>query len=369
VDGQRNLPEGEARELVPDRSEALADQAAPMEDAGSLRSERDLLRRTLESLEAGVITIDSELDVLFANNAARRLLRTKLPRGRPLPESWPGFSLRDFASRLFARARAVDVRVDLDDGRTLWLHGIGAHGAQTAIVVVRDLTREIRRERAEREFVTNAAHELRTPLTAITGAIEVLQAGAKEQPDERDLFLSHIEEQTRRLTQLARSLLLLARAQSGEAKPRIEVVPLAPLLERAASHLRPGKGVTVRVECGDEVAVLANPDLLGQAVASIADNAVKYTRAGEIVLAGTQRTGDAVRIEVRDSGEGMRAELRDRAVERFYRGGAQADGFGLGLTIASEAVHVCGGKLEVESEPGRGTRVWTVLPAARLLRP
>jgi two-component system phosphate regulon sensor histidine kinase PhoR len=339
-------------------------------DHDRVRHERDLMRRTLERLEAGVVTIDSELQVVFANTAAQHLIGagTPLP-GRSLPDPWPSVSLRELALTLFERTGSTaDARVELDDGRTIGVYGIAAHASLTAILVLRDLTREARRDHAEREFVTNAAHELRTPLTAITGAIEVLQAGAKEQPDERDLFLSHIEAQTYRLRQLARALLLLARAQAGGDEPRIEVVPLAPLLEQAAAHLRPGKDVQVRVECADDVAVLANADLLAQAIASVADNAVKYTRSGEIVLAGSRRARKGVRIEVSDSGDGMPAELQARAFERFSRGAAQVDGFGLGLAIASEAVRVCGGRLEVESEPGRGTRVWTMLPSARLLK-
>jgi two-component system phosphate regulon sensor histidine kinase PhoR len=335
-----------------------------------LRQERDLLRRTLERLDAGVITIDSNLEVVFANNAARHLLGSdQLQRRFPLPEPWPAFSLRELARGLFAQTRkAPDVRLELDDGRVLSIQGLAEAASRTAMLVVRDLTHEVRRERVEREFITNAAHELRTPLTAITGAIEVLQGGAKDDPAERDRFLSHIDEQTRRLRQLARSLLLLARAQSGTDKPRVEIVPLAPLLEQAASHLRPGKDVDVRVECPADLAVLANPDLLAQALASIADNAVKYTRSGEIVLAAIRDSRDAVRIEVNDSGDGMPADLRDRAFDRFSRGGARTEGFGLGLAIAAEAVRVSGGRLEVESAPGRGTRVWTMLPSARLLR-
>jgi PAS domain S-box-containing protein len=355
--------------LLPSEAERRREQLRLVEQA-RLRHERDLMRRTLERLEAGVITFDSSLGVVFANSAARHHLEpAKLVRGEPLPEPWPEFSLRDLALTLFERLHTTgDARVELEDGRTFSIHGIAAYASDTAVLVVRDLTRGAKRERAEREFVTNAAHELRTPLTAITGAIEVLQAGAKEVPAERELFLAHIEQQTRRLTQLARALLLLARAQAGEAKPRLEVVPLAPLLEEAASHLRPGRGVRVRIECRDDVAALANHDLLAQAVAGIADNAVKYTRSGEIVLAATPRARDVVGIEVKDSGDGMPAELRTRAFERFSRGTQQADGFGLGLAIAAEAVRVCGGRLEVESEPGRGTRIWTLLPSARLLK-
>ena len=84
-----------------------------------------------------------------------------------------------------------------------------------ALLVIDDLTEQERRELAEREFVSNAAHELRTPLTTIIGAVEVLQAGAKEDPVERDRFLAHIERESGRLARLARAMLTLARAHAG----------------------------------------------------------------------------------------------------------------------------------------------------------
>ena len=88
------------------------------------------------------------------------------------------------------------------------------------LIVLDDLTEQERRELAEREFVTNAAHELRTPLTTIIGAVEVLQAGAKDDPVERDRFLAHIEREAERLARLARALLTLARAHAGQERPR-----------------------------------------------------------------------------------------------------------------------------------------------------
>jgi Signal transduction histidine kinase len=107
------------------------------------------------------------------------------------------------------------------------------------LIVLDDLTEQGRRELAEREFVANAAHELRTPLTTIIGAVEVLQAGAKDDPLERDRFLAHIERESARLARLARALLTLARAHAGQERPRSEPIALRPLLQEVADDLRP----------------------------------------------------------------------------------------------------------------------------------
>jgi PAS domain S-box-containing protein len=229
-----------------------------------------------------------------------------------------------------------------------------------------ELLRELaRRTRLEREFVTNAAHELRTPVTAIMSAVEVLQGGAKDVPAERDRFLAHVEAQCRRLRRLAYSLLVLARAQMTHEAPRVEAVRLAPFLREFTSALNLPEGVRVRVHCSPKTAVLANRDLLEQALTSVAENAGKYAGKGEIVFtARSLARNGKVRLEVRDSGPGMTDEQRELALQRFYRGDDSSDGFGLGLAIASEALAVVGGDVEIVSAPGKGTTVAMTLRRA-----
>ena len=185
-----------------------------------IEGERDRLRLLLERLHEGVVTVDDQLVVHFANTEARRVLGTRLAEGDQLPEPWPTFSLREFAASLFdAGSVLAQANVRPDDERALALVGIPAQPeGDTVMIVLDDLTEQERRELAEREFVSNAAHELRTPLTTIIGAIEVLQGGAKDNPLERDRFLTHIEREADRLARLARALLTLARAHAGQER-------------------------------------------------------------------------------------------------------------------------------------------------------
>jgi len=149
-----------------------------------VEAERDRLRLLLERLHEGVLTIDQDLVVHFANTEARRLFGGRIREGDQLPEPWQGFALREFAQRLFdGRATVTQVHVTPDEQHAYGLTGIPSQPeTDWALLVVDDLTEQERRELAEREFVSNAAHELRTPLTTIIGAVEVLQAGAKEDP-------------------------------------------------------------------------------------------------------------------------------------------------------------------------------------------
>src|SRR5205823_9112192 len=175
----------------------------------------------------------------------------------------------------------AQAHVRADEERALALVGIPAPPeGDTVLIVLDDLSEEERRELAEREFVTNAAHELRTPLTTIIGAVEVLQAGAKDDPAERDRFLAHIEREAARLARLARALLTLARAHAGQERPRVEAVTLAGLLQNVADELRPHDGVAIDVECPPGLVASVNRDLLEQALRNLGENAVNHTPEG-----------------------------------------------------------------------------------------
>jgi two-component system, OmpR family, sensor histidine kinase ResE len=232
--------------------------------------------------------------------------------------------------------------------------------------VLDDLTERERRELAEREFVSNAAHELRTPLTTIIGAVEVLQAGAKEHPEERDRFLAHIEREAARLARLAHALLSLARAHAGEEHPRLEPTLLEPLLREVAVDLRPQDGVAVDVECTPDLAAHVNRDLLEQALRNLGENATKHTPSGHVVLRA-YASGRTVRVEVEDTGIGMSGEAQRHVFDRFYRGrDRDPEGFGLGLAIVAQAVRSLDGRIELDSAPGEGTRVRIVLERAQV---
>ena len=235
----------------------------------------------------------------------------------------------------------------------------------SAVATLQDITRVERRERAEREFVTNAAHELQTPLAAITSAIEVLEAGAKDSED-RDRFLAHIDREAQRLTGIVRSLLTLARAQTGHEQPRSELLELCPLLEGTAERMEPAEGVEVVIDCPHDLAVLANRDLLEQTISNIVSNAVKYTNEGSIRLVGFRAAND-VEITVEDTGSGIAEEELPRVFDRFYRAAESRGGFGLGLAIAHASVETMGGELKISSQPGEGTIVSFTLPTRATL--
>ncbi len=310
-----------------------------------------VLGRLLGRLPIGVVSIGPTLAIDYLNPAALAYLGSGAA-GELLPDPWPIFSLRKFAGRLFSGSTPPRRVVETDSGRLLELDGIPAESGPTALLLMQDVTARERRSRAEREFVTNAAHELRTPIAAIAGAIEVLQGGAKEQPADRDLFLGHIERESSRLGRLAAALLLLARIQTGHRVTTLGVVEVRPLLEDVVRQLEPHDGVEVQISCEPGLSVLADRDLLSQAVLNVAANAARHTKEGEIELA-CRDLGRACEIEVRDTGPGITDLDRERVFDRFFRGrGPKGSGSGLGLAITREIMRALSGTIELDSTVG-----------------
>ena len=336
----------------------------------------DLHRLVVDNITELVALVDDEGTVLYASAAHEQKLGyapEELIGGElvalihPDDRGQVGAAFGRCASD--GRAQLEEFRIRHRDGRWLVLDGgltaIDAGGTELLLVTARDVTERARRERAEREFVANAAHELLTPLTAMNAAIDVLQAGAKEIPAERDVFLDDLEREIDRLGRLAHALLVLARVQATAEPLGVQPVELCPLLHEVAQSLQAGSEVEIDVVCGEGITVLAVRDLLERALSNIAENAVAHTSRGCVVLAARPGTEGRVAIEIRDTGSGMPPDERERAFERFYRTGVRGgEGFGLGLAIVREVVRVLDGSVEIDSEPGIGTAVRVTLPEA-----
>jgi two-component system, OmpR family, phosphate regulon sensor histidine kinase PhoR len=323
------------------------------EQTREVEAERARLAAVVDQIPAGLTIIDLEGHVVTANAEARRLLGGDAMQGiEGIPAEGGGRA---------EVARSDGTRVVLEVNVAPIVDPEGRHAG--AVQLFHDISEREQQERAEREFVTNAAHQLQSPLAGILSAIDVLQAGAKQGP-ERDVFLGHIEQESNRLARLARALLILARAQTGYEAPKDEVVALEPLLTEVAASLRPADGVEVRVTCQAETAVVTNRELVEQALVNVAENAAKYTMSGRIELEGTVADG-TVEMVVRDTGPGIPIPEQSLVLDRFYRASANgSDGFGLGFAIVRSAVDALDGRLELESEPGVGTVVSIRLPRA-----
>jgi signal transduction histidine kinase len=167
------------------------------------------------------------------------------------------------------------------------------------------------------------------------------------------------------LNRLASSLLVLARAQSREEKPRCEEIALRTFFEGLVSEIELSPEVKVVLDCPSELLAHSNHDLLEHALLNLVGNAARHTNRGRICIRARVDDDGVVTIDVSDTGSGIPSEELSRLFDRFYRGPGEAGrtGFGLGLPIVKEAVQAIGGRVEIESVVGTGTTARIVLPA------
>lgn len=223
---------------------------------------------------------------------------------------------------------------------------------------------------SQRRFVADASHELRTPLTTVRGNIELLRRDPPMDEGERSEVLTDTTGEVDRLIRLVNQLLVLARADSGQALAG-EVVPLTPLLAEVCRRARiMAPRHTVVCEPPPALEVQGDRDALTQVLLILVDNAQAHTPPGTVITATAEQAGDQAAISIHDTGPGIETGALPHIFERFYRGDVSrtGGGAGLGLAIARELIQAQGGAISVRSEPGRGSTFTISLPLANAAR-
>ena len=352
------------------------------EQIRAVEAERDHLRATVAGMTEGVLVTDARGRVRLLNPAFCEIFG--------VPANAPPGDVLDLARE----PRLVDlIQQVLADGggrrlhlermepirRTLALAGSILGTQEGAVVVVRDITEAEQLNRMRRDFVANVSHELRTPLSAIQGYAETLCDGALDDHDTALRFSQRIVDQCRRLAALLADLLTLSRLEGKEALETLEPVDLRAVAREAlelVTALAAAKQVAVELAPGPSPIVPGDPEGLFRLVSNLLENAVKYNQPGgrvEITLESvddpTAAMAKMAAIEVRDTGIGIPGSALPRIFERFYRvdkGRAREEGgTGLGLAIVKHVAQAHQGRVEVESELGKGSRFRVLLPLQR----
>ncbi|HOI81629.1 MAG TPA: ATP-binding protein [Synergistales bacterium] len=343
---------------------ALEGMSSRLDDAlAALEREKAYLRSLLESLPAGVLVVDREKKIRYANAALGRLLRD-------LPEKMDG-ALYTGAIRKPELIDLIDRAFKGDDRREsfvvrekaeIFLEAQAVSIADGVLVVVHDMTERRRLEEARRTFMADAGHELQTPLTSIRAAAELLlDDPAPDLEKTRDLAGKIILQQER-MTALVDDLLLLSRLESDIAPEPGRPLDLVELIEGLVEYQKENplaQNIRWETDLPERAPIFGRPGELGRALGNLVDNAVKYTRKrfegspGGVIQISASGQDQGWRIIVGDNGTGIEEELREAVFERFRRGessrcrdGASPGGYGLGLAIARRVIESHGGSIE-----------------------
>jgi signal transduction histidine kinase len=229
-------------------------------------------------------------------------------------------------------------------------------------------------DRMKDTFVATVSHELRTPLASILLSAEMLADGdAGPLTPEQTMLVATLERNSMRLLGEIENLLAISRIEAGSFTSRLAPMELEPVLRAVADSLRPIAGaadVTLDVQCSGELGEIdADAGQLDRALVNLVSNAIKFTPRGGRVDIDAHRAATTVEIAVSDTGIGIPADEQPRLFERFFRASAadsrSIQGSGLGLAIVKEIVDNHGGQIDLDSEPGSGTRVTLTIPIGR----
>ena len=353
---------------------AFNEMASKLKDMmATVTDDKARLASILDNMADGVLLADNDGNIILTNDAARNLLNIveKDINGRPLIEVVREFEFNELLdaclktgqerisqfessiSNRFLRVIAIPFIVEKPGG---------------ALLLIQDLTEVRSLQTMRREMVGNISHEFRTPLAGIKAMVETLQNIAADDKEATRDFLSRIEIEVDRMTQLVAELTELSRIETGKAELDLEPIELNELVEEAIVQLKPQverQKLTLEMVMAKYMPVITvDKERLRQVMVNLIHNAIKFNRPGGNIKISTESSENSVSVEVSDTGVGIAKDNLPHIFERFYKvdKSRAGQGSGIGLAIAKHVIESHGGKITVQSEEEKGTTFSFSLP-------
>jgi len=345
-------------------------------ERASAKREQDLadalvrMRRAAQALPDGVVILDQANRIEWCNRTAEAQLQ--LDGRADVGQNIANLVREPEFIEYLGKSEAPSIRISRDQGLALSLQLI-AFGQSEKLLLARDVTQAERVDAMRRDFVANVSHELRTPLTVLVGFLETLRSLKLDPQRQRD-YLGMMQEQAARMQRIIDDLLTLSAldaAPPASSETRVPVRALVERLKTDAEALSAGKHA-IRMNVETESDLLGSETELASAFGNLVSNAIRYTPEGGAVTLSWREGAEGARFSVEDTGIGIDPEHLPRLTERFYRvdrsRSRETGGTGLGLAIAKRALARHDATLEIDSQPGKGSRFSARFPARRLSR-
>ncbi|MBN2256765.1 MAG: PAS domain-containing protein [Anaerolineaceae bacterium] len=345
-------------------------------DISELESQTSKLNAILSRMSDGVIITDSRGKILLMNPAASHIFRMDSHKttGGSLTEVVRHHQIIRLWEKCVSTGQPQTIALDLRTERAfLQCIVIPPDEPQTGfyLCLFQDLTELRRLEMVRQDFISNVSHELRTPLASMKAITETLQEGALNDQVNSKRFLTHMEIEIDRMTQLVDELMSLDRLESGAVtlnkKPCHTKDLVIQTVERMQMQAKRA-GLSFSTDIDDDLpAIEVDGGLIEQVLVNLIHNAIKFTAPGGLITIAVKNKTDALCFSIRDTGLGIEPELLGRIFERFYKTdkARSSSGTGLGLSIARHTVEAHGGKIWAESKVGEGSTFYFNLPIAR----
>jgi two-component system, OmpR family, phosphate regulon sensor histidine kinase PhoR len=345
-----------------------------------LSKEKNQLEAVLSAMSEGVMVVSHDGSVIIINSALKKMFNLKEdPTSKPFWEILRNRELTKLVESVLKNCKpeSREIFYLYPDEKYYLVNVIPLDSPDKELIVVMfDITDFKRLEKIKADFIANVSHELRTPLTAIKGYTETLEEEAYENPEDQKHFLRIIKRHTDRLINIVSDLLVLSEVESRDSQSKenssndLEEINITEVIGSSLEALRSKaaeKEIDVSFDAkNDDYKVRANRFLLEQMFINLIDNALKYTPEKGKIDIRVSNSDSQVLTEISDTGIGIPKEHLPRIFERFYRvdktRSRNLGGTGLGLSIVKHIVIMHGGKIEVESEEGKGSKFSISIP-------
>jgi two-component system phosphate regulon sensor histidine kinase PhoR len=378
----KRIASGELGQRIPVRSrdeigqlaEAFNEMSSDLAKLiGDISAEKTKLQTVLANMADGVIMTDVEGKVVLANQATERLfnLQEKDAIGMPLIEAVRDHEADEILKLCLSTSQTQTGQFESATSKR-FLRAIAIPiargGPSGALLLFQDLTEVRSLQTMRRELVGNISHELRTPIAGIKAMIETLRHGAIDDKEAATDFLTRIDSEVDRLTQMVSELTELSRIETGRAELRMSPVALNLLVQEVISQLNAlaqRQQVVITADLASALPTIkADDDRIKQTLTNLVHNAIKFNHPGGSATISTTIDGEFVIVSVSDTGTGISKGDLPHVFERFYKAdkARPRSGSGLGLAIAKHVVQAHGGRIWARSEEGKGSTFSFSLP-------
>ena len=317
-----------------------------------------------ENMREGFLLVDCKMHVLSSNHSALEVLgRRELKPGCLLYDAECSQEIFDAVDTALSGSHAeLLLTIDETSWQVLANPVVASGQVAGAVVLFMDVTEREQRERLRREFSANVSHELKTPLTSISGFAELMKEGLVP-PEKIPEFSGDIYKESLRLIGLVNDIIQLSRLDENSTQFQRAPVDLYDLCAQSLERLSTvaaRQSVTLALT-GEHAEIIGVEQLLKEMIYNLLDNAIKYNVPGGSVTASVRKSAGRTILSVADTGIGIPYAHQPRVFERFYRvdksHSKEVGGTGLGLSIVRHAAQYHGARLELKSQPGKGTTI------------
>ena len=317
-----------------------------------------------ENMREGFLLVDCKMHVLSSNHSALEVLgRRELKPGCLLYDAECSQEIFDAVDTALSGSHAeLLLTIDETSWQVLANPTVASGQVAGAVVLFMDVTEREQRERLRREFSANVSHELKTPLTSISGFAELMKEGLVP-PEKIPEFSGDIYKESLRLIGLVNDIIQLSRLDENSTQFQRAPVDLYDLCAQSLERLSTvaaRQSVTLALT-GEHAEIIGVEQLLKEMIYNLLDNAIKYNVPGGSVTASVRKSAGRTILSVADTGIGIPYAHQPRVFERFYRvdksHSKEVGGTGLGLSIVRHAAQYHGARLELKSQPGKGTTI------------